>query len=146
MPMKNNLELVQDMLETRLDSLNEKIDTNNKNLLEVLGFIREQTTKTNGRVTALEIQVHTVVLDESRHVINCPRIVDIQKLDEKLDKFAEENFIVKVFNRWPKQIITGFVITVIITMLTTAYSLYQGHLVITNSITTHKTESSIPTK
>lgn len=131
MIMKNNLELVQELLETRLNSLNEKLDINNKNMLEVLGFIREQTTKTNGRVTSLELRVNEIISDGSKHVLNCPRIHEIEKLEEKLEKFDDENFIVKVLNKWPKQVIGIVVVTIILTLLAMGYSVYEGHEVIT---------------
>ncbi|MEI7943049.1 MAG: hypothetical protein WCH76_07825 [Candidatus Riflemargulisbacteria bacterium] len=129
--MKNNLELVQELLETRLTSLNEKIDTNNKHMLDVLGFIKEQTTKTNGRVTVLETRVLTLITDGNKHVLNCPRIHEIEKLEEKLEKFNDDNFIIKVINKWPKQVIGVIVVSVILTILATGYSIYQGHEVIT---------------
>ena len=131
MTMKNNLELVQELLETRLTSLNEKIDTNNKHMLDVLGFIKEQTTKTNGRVTVLETRVLTLITDGNKHVLNCPRIHEIEKLEEKLEKFNDDNFIIKVINKWPKQVIGVIVVSVILTILATGYSIYQGHEVIT---------------
>jgi len=142
MTMKNNLELVQELLEIRLNSLNEKIDNNNRNMLEVLGFIKEQTTKTNGRVTLLEARVLTLVTDESKHVLNCPRIHEIQKLEEKLEKFDEDNFIIKVINRWPKQVIGIIVASVILTLFAVGFSIYQGHEVVTEI----KTELSKTTK
>lgn len=142
MPMKNNLELIQELLETRLNSLNEKIDTNNKNMLDVLGFIREQTTRTNGRVTTLEARVLTLITDESKHVLNCPRINEIQKLEEKLEKFDNDNFIIKVINRWPKQVIGIIVASVILTLVAVGVSVYQGHEVVTEI----KTELSKTTK
>ena len=130
MTMKNNLELVQELLEMRLGSLNEKLDTNNKNVLEVLGFIREQTTRTNGRVTSLEVRVNEIINDRNVHVLNCPRIHEIEKLEEKLEKFDDDNFIIKVINKWPKQVIGVIVVSVIIVLFTVGYSIYQGHEVI----------------
>lgn len=142
MTMKNNLELIQELLEIRLTSLNEKIDTNNNHMLDVLGFIREQTTKTNGRVTALELRVNEVISDGSRHVLNCPRITEIQKLEEKLEKFNDDNFIIKVINKWPKQVIGIIVASVILTLIAVGFSIYQGHEVVTEI----KTELSKTTK
>jgi len=140
--MKNNLELVQELLETRLISLNEKIDSNNNHMLEVLGFIREQTTKTNGRVTTLELRVPEIISDENKHILNCPRITEIQKLEEKLEKFNDDNFIIKVINKWPKQVIGVIVVSIILTIIATGYSIYQGHEMITEI----KTELSKTTK
>jgi len=130
MVMKNNLELVQELLESRLNSLNEKLDINNKNILEVLGFIREQTTKTNGRVTLLELQLNEVIINESKHSINCPRIVDIKKLEDRITKFDEDNFIVRVLNRWPKQVIAIIIGGVIITMFIAGVGVWQGYKVV----------------
>ena len=141
MVMKNNLELVQELLEMRLGSLNDKLDSHNKNMLDILGFIREQTTKTNGRVTALESRVVTLITDESKHVLNCPRIHEIEKLEEKLEKFDNDNFIIKVVNRWPKQVMAVIIVGVMLTILAAGYSVYQGHEMltsITSKITTPK--------
>lgn len=131
MLMKNNLELVQELLESRLDSLNEKIDINNKHIVEVLSYIKEQTTRTNGRVTILETKVNEIIINESKHIMSCPRITDIKELEQKLDTFAEENFIIKVLNRWPKQVVGVIIAGVIITMCVAAYSIYQANDAIT---------------
>lgn len=142
MVMKNNLELIQEVIEVKLESINQKIDINNNNVVELLSFIREQTTRTNGRVTVLESRVNHLIEDENKHMLTCPRISDIKELSVKFDQFSEENFIVKVVNKWPKQVLGIIVAGVIITLITLSYGLYQGYEVMAEV----KTKIEQPTK
>ena len=65
----------------------------------------------------------------------------IEKLEEKLEKFDNDNFIIKVVNRWPKQVMAVIIVGVMLTILAAGYSVYQGHEMltsITSKITTPK--------
>ena len=133
--MKSNLELVQDLVESRLDGLNEKLDTNNKNLadkidtnnkhvVQMLNLIKEQTTKTNGRVGKAEDDIKKLILLEGEHVKDCPISKDVEKLELKVQKMDDANLIVKIWNRYPKQLALLIIVGVIITLGTFGYSIY----------------------
>jgi len=136
--MKSNLELVQELFESQINSLNEKvddkfdsltdkIDSNNQHTVELLNLIREQTTKTNGRMTIAEGEIRELNSANDKHVVNCPRLRDIVNINDKIDKLNEENLILKIWNKYPKQLLTFFVAAIIITLVTLSYTVYVIH-------------------
>ena len=123
-------QLVRELLETKISGLEEKMDIQNRNVMEMLSIIREQTTKTNGRVTKVEDDIKNLTSIENKHVVNCPRISDIEKINTKLEKMDEDALIVKIFNKYPKQLLTLVVALVIIALSTIGYTVYQVHTTI----------------
>lgn len=127
--------LVQQLLDSKLKNLNDKIDANNRNLsdkidsnnahvVELLSFIKEQTTKTNGRVTKTEDDIKKLNILDSQHIANCPRVKDIEKLENKIQVMDDNNLIVKIWNKYPKQLALLVIVGVIITLGTLGYTLY----------------------
>lgn len=139
--MDKDIEYVKELLENQLDSLSEKIDTNNKNInekidsnnqhvMEILHYIREQTTRTNGRVSKAEDEIRRLSEIDTKNLINYPGKEEIKKINEKLAIIDEQNLIVKVWNKYPKALFTGVVVAVLITMGTLAYTLISVHSMI----------------
>ena len=129
--MEENIKLVKELLEVRLDSLDEKIDVNNKNINEkidsnnnhvmnVLHYISEQTTRTNGRLLKAEDAIK--ILSD-----NYPGKEEIGKINKRLEILDEQNLIIKVWNRYPKALFMGIVVAVLITMGTLGYTLISVH-------------------
>jgi len=131
---KSNLELVQDLFESRLNSLNEKIDNNNtaltnkittdnQHFIELLTIIKEQTTKTNGRVTFLEYELKNLDSKYTTHLITSATNLDIKEINQRINEMGESNFLVKVLNRYPRQFIMIIVVSVLISIATIGYSI-----------------------
>lgn len=123
----DNLQLVKDLLETRLDALDEKIDTHNNHTVKLLNLIKVETSKTNGRVNKLEENLTKIKLEQKDHVINCPRLKDITLLNDRINRIEDENFIIKVWNRYPKQLLTVVIVTVALAIGSIGYTLLQVH-------------------
>jgi len=86
-------ELIQDLLtaknakiEANYDNLEYKID----NVELILGEIKTQTTKTNGRVTALELK-------DASHITNCPHA---PKLNDRVRALEDNQLSVKSVKTW----------------------------------------------
>lgn len=62
-----------------------------------LHFIKDQTTKTNGRVTRHDELFHKMELIEKDHFLKCPNTERISTLeDDRTGKKSIESFVVKV--------------------------------------------------
>lgn len=127
--MSDNFVLLRELLETKMEHLNEKIDIHNNHVVERLDFIKEQTAKTNGRVLKAEEEIDNIYMEfnkiETNHLLNCPKSTEIESMHLKIEKINEENLIVKVFNKYPRQLLSILVITVILSMLTMGYTAYK---------------------
>jgi hypothetical protein len=163
--MASNIEYVKELLESRLDNLdekidlnnksisekidsnnkniNEKIDTNNHHLIELLGYIREQTTKTNGRVTKNEDDIKRITSLVNDNFCNYPGRREIDKINEKLQILDDQNLIIKVWNKYPKALVTGIVVSVLIVIGTLSYTLISVHNMIQKFKTEEKTTESL---
>jgi hypothetical protein len=69
-----------------------------------------QTTKTNGRVTALEGKV-------SNHELRCPQSARLEKIENKIDNVTSEQALWKVIKENPKVFITGIFAMAIMSFL-----------------------------
>lgn len=86
--------------------LDEKFEMNNEVLNEKfskvdlqLGLIKEQTTKTNGRVNRLEIKMEETERYNSMHIASCP----IKKeLDDYKTQMGENLFLFTFLRKYPK--------------------------------------------
>lgn len=139
---KTNLELVQEVVEAKLNNLDnkidinnrnlaEKIDTNNKHILELLSRIEQQTIKTNGNVIRHDREIHDISNIINSHILTSLTNDDINKklsdFDKKIEIINEENFIVRIFNKYPKALVTGLVILVISGILSLGYTVIIAH-------------------
>ena len=70
-------QMLTDILAGHTNEINGRYNVIHSNLIQ----IKEQTTKTNGRVTALETKLDTLEKTEIQHVINCPNTKRISELE-----------------------------------------------------------------
>lgn len=63
-------EMLNDVVKLHLDPI--KIE---------ISYIKEQVTRTNGRVNKLEEKAETLALNDVEHVINCPMISRVKELE-----------------------------------------------------------------
>jgi len=85
------------------------LDSEFKRIHETLGYIKEQTTKTNSRVTHLEDAVIELRLADSTHIINCPLGIEVKNIKEGVkenkDEIDKELLEYKFFKKYPKMIL-----------------------------------------
>jgi len=86
----NDIDLLNQLLDSKLKNIEDKIDSNHILQSEISNNILQQTTRTNGRVTKLEDRVNKVVETENNHHISCPRIPEFKELDKKFDVLNNE--------------------------------------------------------
>jgi hypothetical protein len=93
-----------------------------------LGIIKEQTIKTNGRVTSAEKDIQNLVTSGIKHAVDCPalkEIGDIDKglttVDEKVDKVISDLDEYRFFKRHP---ILGIII-IMVGMFLVLSSIFQ---------------------
>jgi len=131
---KTNLELVQEIVEAKLNNLDNKIDANNKNLtdkidsnnkysLELLTVIKEQTFKTNGKVVSLDKELRDLTAAYNKHLLNSATSEDIKDVKKEIIQLSEENFIIKVWNKYPKAFATIIIVSVLVSMATIGYTM-----------------------
>ena len=118
--------------------LSDKIDINHENTLRLLTNIETQTTKTNGTVKDHEKRLTGIEVGASLHVINCPRITDIKKLDENIISLRTENELWRLAVKYPKVAIGIIVVSVLITVGVVGYSILEMHTIITDFKTEQK--------
>ena len=116
----------------------DKIDTNHESTLRLLTNIETQTTKTNGTVKDHENRMREIELGESRHLINCPRITEIKKLDNSIIALRKENELWRLAIRYPKVAIGIIVVSVLITIGVVGYSILEMHTIISDFKTEQK--------
>ena len=93
-----------DLIDEKFKGLTTLMNAQFQNIHERLDEIKEQTTKTNGRVTQLEKQDLT-------HVLRCPQTAKIDQINKDLEDYR---FIIK----YPKVFIAGLVVVVLLTLAT----------------------------
>lgn len=72
-------QMLTDVLSGHVQDINGRYNVIHANLIQ----IKEQTTKTNGRVTALEDKLQKLEQTEIQHIINCPNTRRISELEDK---------------------------------------------------------------
>lgn len=77
-------------LEEKFEGLNKRLDAQFYNVHDTLDAIREQTTKTNGRVTKLEGEMSEVKINEISHVINCPVSPKVETLETNVKELISD--------------------------------------------------------
>jgi predicted nuclease with TOPRIM domain len=70
-------QMLTDVLAGHTSEINGRYNVIHSNLIQ----IKEQTTKTNGRVTALEDKLEKLEKTEIQHIINCPNTGRISVLE-----------------------------------------------------------------
>ena len=131
---KNNLDLIQELFESKLDSLNDKIDTFNRTLVEkidrndmhsreLLLGIKSETSKTNGTVIRIDNDLKELTKSYNNHLLESASTEDIKEITRRIDKIDDDAFIVKIFNKYPKQLVVLFVATVLMSLATLGYTM-----------------------
>lgn len=83
-------QLLTDVLATHTAQIDGKFEL----IKQELGQIKEQTTKTNGRVTRLEEKTEVLKINDIEHVTHCPHASRIQSLENsELSKKSIYKFI-----------------------------------------------------
>lgn len=118
--------------------LSDKIDANHESTLRLLNNIEAQTTKTNGTVREHERRLNGIEVGESRHVINCPRIQDIRKIEDNIESLRSENELWRMAVKYPRAAIGIIVFCVIITAGVVGYSILEMHTLIADFKTEQK--------
>jgi hypothetical protein len=86
-------QMLTDILSGHTEEMKGRFNVIHTNLIQ----IKEQTTKTNGRVTSLENEMETVKREELLHVVNCPVIGRVKSLEEKeLSRKAVVKFLLLI--------------------------------------------------
>lgn len=102
-------------LEEKFGGLTKHIHAQFENVHETLGAIKEQTTKTNGRITELESQLTELDKAFTIHPVNCNSAQEIKDIKKDLEEYR----IIKKYPKVALLVIAFFV-------LTTAISIYQA--------------------
>ena len=111
-------------------AVNEKIETNHAHQLELLSKIETQTTKANDRVNDHDKRLNDFAVEESRHMINCPRMADIKAINEEIKILRTENELWRIAMKYPKAAIGIIALSVIVTFVTVGYTLLEMHTMI----------------
>ena len=138
--MSNEVTL-KELLISKIDSLDQKIDYNHEHLNhkidefnqhenEISKNILQQTLKTNGRVTKLEEKVEVLQTADIRHSINCPRLLEIKKLDDKINQIDDSLLEFKMIKKNPKLFIAILAFSIIVFIGSIVYSLYEIHILV----------------
>ena len=118
---------LKELLSSKIDSLEQKIQDNHTLQTEISKNILEQTKKTNGRVNKLEDKVEVLQSADIRHIINCPRLQEIKKIDDKILELDESLLEFKMIKKNPKLFIAILSVSILIFIGSVIYSLYEIH-------------------
>ncbi len=118
---------LKELLSSKIDSLEQKIQDNHTLQTEISKNILEQTKKTNGRVNKLEDKVEVLQSANIRHIMNCPRLPEIKKLDDKISELDESLLEFKMIKKNPKLFIAILSVSILIFIGSVIYSLYEIH-------------------
>jgi hypothetical protein len=80
-----------------------------KHIRSELSFIKEQTTKTNSRVSHLENDIVSLKLSDANHVINCPVNPKVDQIKDDLEEY-------RVMKKYPRLAIILITVFVVITV------------------------------
>lgn len=84
-------QMLTDILSGHHEELKGRLNVIQANLVRV----ETQTTKTNGRVTAIEDKIEILEKEEIKHTVNCPNVVRIKSLeDAEISRKAIVKFVV----------------------------------------------------
>lgn len=126
-----NAEL-KEFIEVKIDAIYDIIEAKHELQMVISKNTLEQATKTNGRVTKLEDQVKKVIEDENRHIVNCPRLPDIAKINDDITQIKREGELWRIALKYPKTALGIIVVSVVITLCVGGYSLLEMHKIVTD--------------
>lgn len=78
----NDIAVIESLLKAHQKQITSELSGQFNLIANDLAHIKEQTTKTNGRVTKLEGQMGTVLLSEATHGQNCPVLPRLETLEK----------------------------------------------------------------
>ena len=78
----NDIAIIESLLEANRKQITGELSGQYNLIKNDLSHIKEQTTKTNGRVTKLEGQMQNVLLQEASHDQNCPVLSRVEILEK----------------------------------------------------------------
>ena len=103
---------LKEYLDSKFDMNNRILDEKFTNVNQQLSAIKEQTTRTNGRVNRLEIKMEETERYTSAHVAQCP----IKKeLDDYKVQMGEDLFLFTFMRKYPK--ISGVIGMILISLI-----------------------------
>lgn len=70
-------QMLSDVIALQTADLHKKLDLT----IQELGFVKEQTTKTNGRVTKHDEVIRKLELEDANHLAKCPNMKRIEGLE-----------------------------------------------------------------
>ena len=76
---------VEEHLTKGLGYLHEKLDSNNKNVIQRLERIDTKFEILNGRTLKNEQKANDLMLQNATHLLTCPQITKIEKIEEKME-------------------------------------------------------------
>ena len=88
--MSEDLNMLKELIEIKLDGLVTKIDANHQIQKEISNSILIQAKTTNSRVNHLEEDVNDLKEDFLIRPDNCPVYKDIVKIDKRVDGIADK--------------------------------------------------------
>lgn len=121
----DEMTILKELIESKLDTLNQKIDMNHTLQMEISKNTLAQATKTNGRVTKLEGVVDKIKDDERVHTINCPRIPELKTLSDKVQAMDDSMIEFKFIKKYPKLSLAVLVGAVLFTVCSLIYTSYE---------------------
>lgn len=103
---------LKDYLDSKFAMNNEILNEKFTNVNQQLSAIREQTTRTNGRVNRLEIKMEETERYNTVHISQCP----VKKeLDDYKVQMGEELFLFTFMRKYPK--VSGVIGMVLISLI-----------------------------
>ncbi len=78
----NDIAVIESLLEANRKRMSGELSGQFNLITQELSHIKEQTTKTNGRVNKLESQMQGVLISEAGHDKNCPVIGKVEALEK----------------------------------------------------------------
>ena len=78
----NDIAVIESLLASQRKQITSELSGQFSLIANDLAHIKEQTTKTNGRVTKLEGQMQTVLISEATHGQNCPVMPRLEALEK----------------------------------------------------------------
>jgi hypothetical protein len=99
-------------LEEKFNNIDNQILLQFEKVHSILGSIKEQTTKTNGRVTDLESQIGALDKAFAIHPVNCNSANEIKDIKKDLEEYR----MIKKYPKLALIIIAFFIVTTIISI------------------------------
>jgi DNA integrity scanning protein DisA with diadenylate cyclase activity len=132
-----DVQLLSQLFDEKLKGIHVKMDAEFSVLNLQLSQIKEQTTKTNNRVTHIEEDIVDLQEKGLTHIIECPNTKDIKDLNVDLREY-------RMLKKYPKIAIGIIVVASIMILLTTFEFQYKiSKRTDANTLQVQKTENRI---